>query len=100
VLAQGGILQGELFLTLRMRTMKRIETTIAFNIARRVSNHRPEESTAWNPDKILANHKLKQVCGDGNRPKVPRHDRINGSKSGTVLQGLHYVEVESDSQGK
>jgi hypothetical protein len=37
--------------------MKRIETTIAFNIARRVSNHRPEESTVWNPDKVLANHR-------------------------------------------
>jgi hypothetical protein len=44
--------------------------------------------------------KLKKVCRDLDRPKVPRHDSINGSKSGTVLQGLRYIEVESDSQGK
>jgi hypothetical protein len=37
--------------------------------------------------------KLKQVCRDGNGPKVPCHDSINGSKSGTVLQGLRYVEI-------
>src|SRR6516165_6746086 len=42
----------------RMRRMKRIETTIAFNMATRVCNHQPEESTAWKSNKVLANHRF------------------------------------------
>jgi hypothetical protein len=53
-----------------MRRMKRIETTIAFNMASRVSNHRYEESTVWNPDKVLPNHNPQVVAvGDLYNPQ-------------------------------
>ncbi len=48
-----GILQGDLFVTSENEKTKRIKTTIAFNVARRVRNHLPEESTVWKRDRFL-----------------------------------------------
>src|SRR5262249_37015003 len=59
LLAQGGVLQGDLFVTTKNEKNEVIDTTTALNLARRVCSRRLAEATVCQSNEILAKHNHK-----------------------------------------
>jgi hypothetical protein len=85
--------------------MTRIETTIAFNMARRFCNHVYEESTHWKPNKVLANHsaqyrKWRSIARVKEAAKAPDFLPIDNGKEYRKVDGIWYFHEFSEVETK